>query len=119
MADDTTDKPLEHLSLVEKNIPPPAPPEPAPEPEAEAPDARAKLRAFENEHLGEDVPRVNGQIEKGHGSLFHQKLDDDQKRTHSALEQLVHAEDELQKANANLAKAERDHDAAAAAVANA
>lgn len=99
-------------------IDPPKDPPPAAEPEVadEAPlNAGQRLRAFEDEVFGKDVPRINGQIERGHGSMF-ARLTPEQKIHHVALERLVKTEAKVADASADLAKAEADHAAAMAAV---
>jgi hypothetical protein len=57
-----------------------------------------RLRAFEDKHLGEDHLRPNGQIEKGIGSIF-SRLDPMHRAHHAALEALIEAETEHQKAS--------------------
>lgn len=68
-----------------------------------------RLAAFEAEHLGEDVPRQNGKIEKGHGSLFHRNLTEQQKHHHAAIERLIDAEQHMMAARAKLQEAEHKH----------
>src|SRR6266496_2513957 len=50
--------------------PPPVVTAPVAVPEPEPDTAKAKLRAFEDEHLGKDAVRIGGEIEKGHGSPY-------------------------------------------------
>lgn len=90
-------------------------PEPMPEPMPEI-SAAHRLRAFEDEHLGEDTPRVEGRIERGHGSRLQTKLTAEGRAEHAALERLVHAEEELMKATAALGAAQAKHSEAATAV---
>lgn len=91
--------------------------EPLAEPETES-SAADRLRAFEDEKLGEGTPRFNGQIEKGHGSFFKDdKIFTDADRAHhAALERLVEAEKQLAEAHAALADAEDSYAAAERAV---
>lgn len=91
-------------------------PEPDPVVE-EAPAARDRIRAFEDEHLGPDVGRINGEIEKGHGSPF-KLLSHDQHRHYADLERLAAAEASLNEAAGTLAQAQSAYDAAAAKVEN-
>lgn len=91
----------------------------APEnPEAETfvdepkPSARQRLRAFEDEVLGEKAVRISGNVERGSGSHFQTKMTDEQRAHHAALERLLEAEQKLADASAVLAKAEADHHAA-------
>jgi len=73
--------------------------------------AAAKLRAFEDDVFGKDVPRINGAIERGVGSAF-AKMTDHQKAHHAALENLVAAEKAVADATAAHAKAHAEHAAA-------
>lgn len=70
------------------------------------------LRKFEDEHIGEDAPRQDGKIERGHGSLF-QRLSDELKAMHGALENLVHAHAAHMQADANAKAAKQKLDEAA------
>lgn len=74
--------------------------------------AAQKLRAFEDEHLGKDAVRIDGDLERGAGSRF-QAMTDDQRAQHKALENLVAAEKKMADAIAALATAQAAHDAAA------
>ena len=76
--------------------------------------ARDRMRAFEDEHLGEDVPRIEGQVERGVGSTYH-KLSDARKRHYEAIEAMIVAEDAVADARAKLAVAESNLAEAAAA----
>lgn len=82
------------------------------EPELTASD---RLRAFEDEHLGEDTPRISGKVEKGHGSLFHRpidkggKLTDAHRKAHAAIEKTIETESKLNAARGVLAQAEAEH----------
>lgn len=105
------DKPLEHLATTEAAMDKPAP---APESEPET-SAAARLQAFEDEHLGVDAVRINGQIERGVGSAY-AKMSDEERAQHVALENLVAAEAKLIDAHTALMKADADCEAAAAAV---
>jgi hypothetical protein len=70
-----------------------------------------RLRKFEDDHFG-DTPRVQGKIQRGHGSQF-QNLSDKEKAEYAALENLVAAQDAHQQAvsHANAAL-QRLHEAA-------
>lgn len=81
-----------------------------PEPFEET-SAADRLRAFEDEHVGEDAPRINGALEQGHGSLF-QRLSPAHRKAHAAIEKTVETEHKLAKARAALAVAENEHAAA-------
>jgi hypothetical protein len=70
--------------------------------------AAARLRAFEDTHLGPNAPRVAGLLERGHGSLY-VRLTDVQRAEHAALERLVKAEQAVADASAKLAEAEAEH----------
>jgi hypothetical protein len=112
------DKPLAELAATEKKIDPPknefSKPDPVVAAEAET-SAAARLKAFEDEHLGVDAVRINGQIERGVGSQF-AKMSDAERAQHAALENLVAAEAKLIDAHTALMKADADCEAAAAAV---
>lgn len=58
--------------------------------------------------------RINGEIERGHGSLF-ERLSDEDKAHYAALERLIVAHDKLEAAQAALHAAE--HEAADAEIA--
>lgn len=73
--------------------------------------AKDRLRAFEDEVMGADAPRVNGHIERGHGSLFG-RLSAEHKAHHARLEHLVTAEQKLADASVKLAEAQAEHDKA-------
>jgi hypothetical protein len=72
--------------------------------------ARDKLRAFEDKHFGKDVPRINGEIERGVGSPY-ANMNPHQKAHYASLEHLVKAEKAAADASAALADAEQKHDA--------
>ncbi len=74
----------------------------------DGPTAAENLRAWEDDHFGDDALRIDGKIEKGHGSKLH-ALDDAEKAEHSALEQLVEAENKLAQAMAALDAARIHH----------
>lgn len=101
---DEAEHPLSHIAEVEREMD-------APEPMTGA----QRLRAFEDKHLGEDVMRINGAIERGHGAAFH-NLSPEVKAEHAALERLVKAEKQLVEATAALGAAQTAHAAAAEAV---
>lgn len=77
--------------------------------------AHERLRAFEDEFIGKDAPRINGHIERGHGSLFDRELSPNQKAHYAKLEHLVHTEKRMADASAALEKAKVENDAAMAA----
>jgi len=109
MADDTqTGKPK-----VEPKIQPPPPP--PVKPAAPATGATSRLRAFEDEHFGEDCVRINDQIERGVGSPY-AAMTDEQKAHYVALEALVEAERKGNEANAAMSLAKSNYDAALVAV---
>lgn len=100
----------EPIPFPDKKIEPEAPvAEPEPKTGAEL------LRAFEDAHMGEDVPRVDGKVERGHGSKF-QQMKPHHRVRHAAIERLVQAEDDLVKATAELEKARVKRDEAVKAV---
>lgn len=82
--------------------------------EAAAPSAASRLRAFEDQVLGEDTTRISGAIERGVGSKY-QRMSDAEKYRHGALERLVKAEEHLAATAATLEKAKAEHEAAVAA----
>lgn len=90
-----------------------APPAPVIDPPREVP-AAARLRAFEDANMGPDAPRINGGVERGHGSLY-SRLTDQQKAEHAGIEKLIGTEQKLAEAHAALIQAEADHEAALAA----
>jgi hypothetical protein len=71
--------------------------------------ARDKLRAFEDKHFGKDVPRINGEIERGVGSSY-ASMTPHQKAHYASLEHLVKAEKAAGDASAALADAESKHE---------
>lgn len=87
--------------------------EPVKEPEPV--DAKTKLRDFEDAKLGDDAVRIEGKIEKGHGSKF-SNLSHAEKAEHAALEKVVEAERHLSEATAKLGVAQAHHAEAKAAV---
>lgn len=76
--------------------------------------AADRVRAFEDEHFGKDAVRVNGQVERGSGSIY-QQMSTERKREYAALENLVDAERKLGEAEAAVVLAETEHAAALAA----
>lgn len=94
------------LGVVEKTI--------NPEPEPEPVDAKTKLRDFEDKIIGKDAARIDGKIERGHGSKF-QSLSEAEKREHAALEHVVDAEHKLMTATHELSKAQAHHATVSAA----
>ena len=111
MADDTA---LPHPEPVKTNIFSSAP---ASKPAEKATDtAAAKLRAFEDKHLGRKAMRnKDGVVEKGFGSPF-KALSPELLAEHAALEKLVEAEANVDEANIELSAAKVAHEAAKAAV---
>ena len=86
-------------------------------PPADTPEtmpAAARIRAFEDEHLGVDAVRIRDKIERGSGSPF-AALSPEKKAEYAALEKLVMTEQKLADAHAALIQADADHDAALAA----
>lgn len=75
--------------------------------------ARDRIRAFEDEHLGPDAVRINGEVERGHGSAF-KALSPALHRHYAALERLVAAEIALGEAAAVHSQAQVAYDTAAA-----
>jgi hypothetical protein len=79
--------------------------------------ATERLRAFEDEHLGEDVMRIGGRIERGSGSPYQNPkvMSPELRRQHAALEHLIVSEQHLANAHTKLLQAEADHETALAA----
>jgi hypothetical protein len=79
--------------------------------------AAERVRAFEDEHLGKDVVRINGRIERGSGSPYQDPkvMTPELRRQHAALEKLTETEQKLADANTALLQAQADHDTALAA----
>lgn len=82
---------------------------------SEPASAAQRLREFEDEHLGPDAPRVDGKIERGHGSLF-SRMTDAHKARHTKLEHLHQAEGDLAQAASKLSEAQAAHAQAVAAL---
>lgn len=82
---------------------------------AEPASAAQRMRAFEDEHLGAEAPRIDGKIERGHGSLF-SRLSPDQRARHAKIEHLAHAEDKVAQAAEKLSEAQVGHAQAVAAL---
>lgn len=80
--------------------------------EAQPETAKTKLRSFEDDVLGKDAGRINGEVERGVGSPF-ANMTPHQSAHHAALERLVAAEKGMADASAKLAEAEAAHEAAA------
>ncbi len=89
----------------------------ASKPAEKAPDtAAAKLRAFEDKHLGRKAMRnKDGVVEKGFGSPF-KAMSPELLAEHAALEKLVEAEAKVDEANIELSAAKVAHEAAKAAL---
>jgi hypothetical protein len=81
------------------------------EPADEPTTARTRLRDFEHDMLGEDTPRIDGHIERGHGSMY-ARLTHEERAQHTALERLVAAEQKVADTSAALEKAKIDHERA-------
>jgi len=106
------------LADIPPTPPPPVTTSPVVVPEPELDTAKAKLRAFEDEHLGKDVVRIGGEIEKGHGSPY-AGMKPERRRHYEALERLVEAEQRLDAANVALTNAKVALETAEADVENA
>lgn len=80
-----------------------------------------KLRAFEDRHLGKNAVRINGEVERGHGSAFALKMleSPELRREHAAIERLIDAEKHLAEAEGAVSTAKTAHESAKAAVAEA
>lgn len=88
----------------------------APEPVAPEKSGVDRLRAFEDETVGKEAVRIAGRIERGSGSFYQTKMTPEQRKHHTALENLIAAEHAVASAKTALALAEGHHAAAAAAV---
>jgi hypothetical protein len=91
-------------------------PEPAPESDkadkadkADKPSAAVMLREFEDKHLGPDVHRINGKVERGHGAPRY-RLHLDLQARHIKLETLVDLENKRDDAKAKLDSAALHHE---------
>lgn len=82
--------------------------------QSEPASAAQRLRSFEDEHLGEDAPRFQGKLERGHGSLF-QRLPPEKRKAHELIEKTAETEQKLNDARAAVAVAENEHNTAVAA----
>lgn len=103
LADKPVEKPIlppEHEPLIDENP---------------AADAKARLRAFEDEHLGLDTPRIGDKIERGIGAPI-RHLSPELQAEHAALERLIDAEQKLAAAAGHLAAADVHHEEAKAHV---
>jgi chromosome segregation ATPase len=91
-------------------------PEPSDAPAAgDTPDeitTKTKLREFEDDKLGANTPRIDGAIERGHGSHFKTRLSDQDRAYHAALENLLSAEQKVADTSAALAVAQAAQDVA-------
>ena len=74
-------------------------------------EASQRLRAFEDERFGSDEFRLNGEIQKGHGSKW-RTLTNEQRAYHASLERLVAAERHFSVAQGAAEKAKLELDAA-------
>lgn len=83
--------------------------------DADPQSASARLRAFEDERFGPEAVRIEGKVERGHGSPFAVMSDEDKAR-YAALERLVETEQALADAHAALIAAQEAHEAAEAAI---
>lgn len=95
--------------------PPPSEPAPLPAPPPEPPvvpeiSAEAALAAFEQEHFP-NSPRLDGEIESGHGSMLMRAPEKIQAR-HAALKRWVKAEFAMNEAATALKLAQDKHDEA-------
>lgn len=70
-----------------------------------------RLRAFEDEHLGEGAVRIHGRVERGFGSKF-KDLPIEKQQAHAAIEKTAETERKLGEARAAVAVAENEHNAA-------
>lgn len=77
--------------------------------------AAARLRAFEDEHFGEDAVRIDGQVERGSGSAY-QMMSEPRQKHYRALEHAVEVELKVDAARAQLSAAEGDMAAAEAEI---
>lgn len=84
---------------------------PLPPQEAPKEGAAERLAAFEDKIFGKAVPRINGKVERGHGSPF-AMLKPPQREIHAALEALIMTESGLAATRNSLLKAEEAHVAA-------
>lgn len=80
----------------------------------EAMTASERLRALEDEHFGEKCVRIRDQIERGSGSPYALAAPE-VRAQHEALTKLITAEAKLSAANAAVAVAQNEYDAALAA----
>lgn len=120
MADETnTDRPLDRLSETEQRLDGDNRPSskqtdiPQPDKGDERIPAAARLRAFEDEHFGEDAVRIDGKVERGSGSPY-QAMSEPRKRHYQALEKAMEAEVKLGAARSQMAIAENEMVAAEA-----
>jgi hypothetical protein len=81
---------------------------------ADDPSADERLRAFEDKVLGKDVPRVDGKVERGHGSKY-MRMTAEHKTAHAILERLCAAEHAVTAATRAMAQAKAEHQAASMA----
>lgn len=119
MADEThTDKPLATLAGAERAIDPPIIDPPVEEHAADPMTGEARLRAFEDEHFGENAVRINGRIERGSGSPY-QMAHPSVREQYGKIEKLIEAEQKLAAAHGALMQADAEHEQAMKAVADA
>lgn len=86
--------------------------EAVPQPAAAAPASAAEqLAQFENKVFGKRAPRVQGKVERGHGSLLRGLSPEDQ-ALHAALEEQAEAEAALAGAHVTVAATQAALDAA-------
>lgn len=71
-------------------------------------EAQQRLREFEHETFGADAPRIDGHLERGHGSLI-QRAGDAHRKAHDALLHVVHTETAVEAARAKLNEVEDAH----------
>jgi hypothetical protein len=75
-------------------------------------NATTRLRAFEDDTLGEDAVRIHGRIERGSGSHYQTKLTHEQRMQHVALEKMIEAEQKVADTSVALENAKIAHEAA-------
>jgi hypothetical protein len=93
---------------------PPKPQFVAAEPDPES-DVAGRRRAFEDNYLGKDAVRINGQVERGVGSPY-SRLSEHRKREYDALERAEMAELRLAEVRASAMAIEAEYNDAIAAV---
>jgi len=116
MADDTAHPSPLATSPSYNPTPPTKPVTPVVDTKSDPNTGAAKLRAFEDKHLGRKAMRnKEGHVEKGYGSPF-KAMTPEQHAEHASLEKLVEAEAKVDAANVELSAAKVAHETAKAAV---